>query len=420
MKKHTDRALVVQAISMCWPDLEGFTLSSEPFAVGGQGSLWELELRSGEKEALKVTDTSVFASADIREDRCWRAENEHKYARKFADTRFTVRLIDTGSVALDAADKTCMLYLMRSELGVPFAKFLEQHAHTPQQRTAYVLQALEETAGSIEALEQAGTLFRDYKSDNIVFAGKLGAGGRFVLCDMGLCHPNRLEGNNDNVSISGTKGFIAPEIIFNEPISGNRSDVFSLGCELWNQLLQNDREKTFDLARFTRDYEHHRNGPDADIWQAVKAMTMRQPVKRLTPQQAVRALHQLRLARDPGLLAAASKAALDALCGHAPQAGQLAAELPPELPAAALLGAAVLLQQNNTKAACSVLEHAVRQSQCAAAAFYLAQLKPARQRTDLLRFAARNGYAPAQLMLNGRPVSSAVRLAALKTALRIT
>ncbi len=85
---------------------------------------------------------------------------------------------------------------------------------------------LGQTLSGLRAMHDAGVVHGDVKPSNILISNAL----EVILVDLGLSRPMRM--HHDSESLSGTPGYVAPEIIRHEeldPRLDHKTDIYSLG-----------------------------------------------------------------------------------------------------------------------------------------------------------------------------------------------
>lgn len=89
---------------------------------------------------------------------------------------------------------------------------------------------------ALKVAHQAGIIHRDLKPENVF----LDMSGRVVLTDFGVAKAVRedsaIGGFGKPTEVIGTLGFMAPELLTNQPL-GRYTDIFALGVMLYNLLL---------------------------------------------------------------------------------------------------------------------------------------------------------------------------------------
>jgi serine/threonine-protein kinase len=144
-----------------------------------------------------------------------------------------VPLIDSGHAG-------ALLYYV-----MPFVEGESLHARLERERRLPLDDALRVAHDAAEALGYAhgrGILHRDVKPDNILLAGEPSrgaAGWRALIADFGLA---RAVGAADSTKLTktgtvvGTAHYMSPEQIREDRAIDERSDVYSLGCVLYEML----------------------------------------------------------------------------------------------------------------------------------------------------------------------------------------
>src|SRR6476646_6191688 len=144
-----------------------------------------------------------------------------------------VPLIDSGHAG-------AMLYYV-----MPFVEGESLHARLERERRLPLDDALRVTHDVAEALGYAhgrGILHRDVKPDNILLAGEPSrgeAGWRALIADFGLA---RAIGAADSTKLTktgtivGTAHYMSPEQVREDRTIDQRSDIYSLGCVLYEML----------------------------------------------------------------------------------------------------------------------------------------------------------------------------------------
>lgn len=394
-------------LRFCWPE-ETFALDNGVIASGGQADVYRLHSKNG-LEALKIINSGIYSDQHIRLDRKRRAEQEVFYTTKHSGKPFSVLVYGTGTMQ-NGPDESFSLRAIRMELLTPLETYLDSFRHDRAQYIRQVLFLMEQAADALEQLRQCATLHKDIKENNLLVR-QCGSEPKLVLSDYGLARPDRIMNNADIISASGTDQYTAPELLYGRKIIENRSDVFALGVAFFHLVCGNVR---FDPVAYAVDWKKY--NVSSDISKVILKMTQSDPAKRCSSAQATAELHRLRLKADPELHRRETRSTLQAITTNAAQMPSLLARLPDDS-AACLLRASAALHQGNTALARQELTHGTNQHS-AAAAYYLAGLTASpHTQQHLLKFAAAQGFQPAQAMLRHCPVSRDCCLSALKAAL---
>lgn len=413
MKKalYTTPEEVRALLRFCWPE-ETFALDDGVIASGGQADVYRLHSKNG-LEALKIINSGIYSNQHIRLDRKRRAEQEVFYTTKHSGKPFSVLVYGTGAMQ-NGPDESFCLCAIRTELLTPLETYLAPFRRDRAQYIRQVLFFMEQAADALEQLRQYQILHRDVKENNLLVR-QCGSEPKLVLSDYGLARPDRIMNSADIISASGTDQYTAPELLYGRKIIENRSDVFALGVTFFHLVCGNVR---FDPVAYAA-VEWKQYSTPSDISKVILKMTQTDPATRCSSAQATAELHCLRLKADPELYRREIRTTLQAITTNAAQTPSLLACLPKDDSAACLLRAAAALHQGNTALARQELTHGANQHS-AAAAYYLAGLTASpHTQQRLLKFAAAQGFQPAQIILRHCPVSRNCRLNALKATLNL-
>jgi serine/threonine-protein kinase len=198
----------------------------EKIGSGGMGEVWRASHRMLIRPAAVKLVTPREAGSGDPELRLRRFERE---ARATAGLRspHTVELYDFG-----VTDDGTFYYVMELLDGLDLDTLVDRFGPVPPERAIHLLT---QVCASLDDAHQNGLVHRDIKPANIV-VGRVSAARDFVkVLDFGLV---KLEGAQqsekslkltDDANVSGTPGFIAPEVVLGDP-SDHRVDIYSLGC----------------------------------------------------------------------------------------------------------------------------------------------------------------------------------------------
>src|SRR6266545_4076765 len=92
-----------------------------------------------------------------------------------------------------------------------------------------------EVAGALEFAHEQGVVHRDVKPENILLAG-----GHAVITDFGIARAIDVASNERLTMLGiavGTPAYISPEQAAGDPNVDARSDIYSLGCMLYEMMV---------------------------------------------------------------------------------------------------------------------------------------------------------------------------------------
>jgi serine/threonine-protein kinase len=196
---------------------------------GGMGEVWRARHRMLIRPAaVKLVKSHELGSSEGRDPEL-RLRRFEREARATAGLKspHTVQLYDFG-----VTDDGTLYYVMELLDGMDLDTLVERFGPVPVERAIHLLS---QVCASLEDAHQNGLIHRDIKPANIVVS-RIGSAWDFVkVLDFGLV---RLEGARQNArslqlssegNVSGTPGFIAPEIVTGAA-ADQRVDLYSLGC----------------------------------------------------------------------------------------------------------------------------------------------------------------------------------------------
>jgi serine/threonine-protein kinase len=201
----------------------------ERIGRGGMGEVWRarhrLLIRPAAVKLVSPRELGSPASRDP-ELRMRRFEREAR-ATAGLKSPHTVQLYDFG-----VTDDGTLYYVMELLDGMDLDTLVERFGAVPAERAIHLLL---QVCASLDDAHNNGLVHRDIKPANIVVS-RIGTAWDFVkVLDFGLV---KLEGARqsemsakltDEQSVSGTPGFMAPEIVLGTT-SDHRVDIYSLGC----------------------------------------------------------------------------------------------------------------------------------------------------------------------------------------------
>ena len=161
---------------------------------------------------------------------------------------------------------------------------LEREHQLPPREAVVIVRAL---ASALECAHARGIVHRDIKPENVLLAS-----GQALLADFGIARMLQTHGDKSFTLtgiVLGTPQYMSPEQAVGEEAVDGRSDIYSLGCMLYEMLageppFRGDSVQAVIAARFTgeiRDVREVRGEVPAALAELVSAMVMRQPAQRV-------------------------------------------------------------------------------------------------------------------------------------------
>jgi serine/threonine-protein kinase len=200
----------------------------EKIGSGGMGEVWRARHRMLIRPAAVKLVTARDLGSSATRDPELRLRRFEREARATAGLRspHTVQLYDFG-----VTDDGTFYYVMELLDGMDLETLVERFGPTPPERAIHLLA---QVCSSLDDAHENGLVHRDIKPANIVVS-RIAAAWDFVkVLDFGLVKLGgerqsrevRLSGDND---VSGTPGFIAPEVVLGAT-TDHRVDIYALGC----------------------------------------------------------------------------------------------------------------------------------------------------------------------------------------------
>ena len=196
-------------------------------AEGGMGKVWKASHKLLPRDAaIKIVSGKMLAKHD--QDRVNELlslfEKEAK-AISTLESPHTVSLFDYG-----INQEGCLYYVMELLKGYDLASVITKFGPQPVGRVVHIIS---QACKSLEEAHSKKMIHRDIKPGNI-FLCKVGVESDFVkVLDFGLVsalkNSSKKEDNKKAKSVSGTPGFIAPELLKGEMLDSS-ADIFALGC----------------------------------------------------------------------------------------------------------------------------------------------------------------------------------------------
>jgi eukaryotic-like serine/threonine-protein kinase len=138
-------------------------------------------------------------------------------------------LLDSGTIAMGPGAPDCPFYVMPLIEGDSLGDLLARRGRLPLEEA---LRLTREVADALDYAHRHGVIHRDIKPGNILMAE-----GHAVVADFGLA---RALGEGASLTLSGqslgTPQYMSPEQITGEKTIDGRTDVYALGCVLFEML----------------------------------------------------------------------------------------------------------------------------------------------------------------------------------------
>jgi hypothetical protein len=201
----------------------------EKIGSGGMGEVWRARHRLLIRPAaVKLISARELGSSAARDPEL-RLRRFEREARATAGLKspHTVQLYDFG-----VTDDGTFYYVMELLDGMDLETLVERFGPMPAERAIHLLA---QVCSSLDDAHENGVVHRDIKPANIVVSRVAAAWDFVKVLDFGLVklggerqsHQSvRISADND---VSGTPGFIAPEVVLGSP-TDQRVDIYALGC----------------------------------------------------------------------------------------------------------------------------------------------------------------------------------------------
>ncbi len=196
---------------------------------GGMGEVWRARHKLlARPAAIKLIRRDSFASRPgVWENLTGRFEKEAQ-ATAALESPHSVSLYDFGM-----SDDGTLYYVMELLEGIDLETLLERHG---PQEPSRVIHILKQICLSLEEAHLRGLIHRDIKPGNILLCRQAFEYDFTKVLDFGLVKQIASFGDGAEAgetaigTITGTPGYLAPELVTGETEPDGRSDLYSLGC----------------------------------------------------------------------------------------------------------------------------------------------------------------------------------------------
>ena len=188
---------------------------------GGMATVYLAEERKhGRQVAVKILRPELLATIGVE-----RFQREIAFAARLSHPHL-VPLIDSGEV-------DGMLYYVSAY--IPGGSLRERLKREGRLAVREALRIAREVGDALDFAHRAGVVHRDVKPENILFAD-----GHALLTDFGIARASEPSDPHHAVTgagiVVGTPEYMSPEQAAGEPTLDARTDVYSLGCVLFEML----------------------------------------------------------------------------------------------------------------------------------------------------------------------------------------
>jgi len=189
---------------------------------GAMGLVFKAHDReTGDTVAIKILRPELIASVSAE-----RFHREIRYLRRLRHPNI-LPLLDSGQ------DRDQVYFTMPFVDGDTLRTRIEQAGPFSLDTSLSIIAQL---AGALDYAHVQNVLHRDLKPENVLFAGE-----NVVLCDFGVARAIVASSSEDAISSSGivvgTPCYMSPEQAFGGSVVDARSDIYALGCVMYEMLI---------------------------------------------------------------------------------------------------------------------------------------------------------------------------------------
>jgi serine/threonine protein kinase len=210
--------------------------------------------QTGRKAAIKIIKPEIIDNVDMAE-----IEREIDVLKSMNHKNIT-KLLDYGYVDLTTGGKSVEVYHIALEVakGGELFDFISVTGHFTEDESRYFFHHL---VAGMEYLHNQGISHRDLKPENILLDKHF----NLVIADFGYASEK-----SNNVTVVGTKDYMAPEILAEEPYNGKVADIFGMGLILF--MMRAQSRAFLEASRSDSYYKSMTQNKPYKFWKAHEDM----------------------------------------------------------------------------------------------------------------------------------------------------